>query len=183
MGFAILYFDIMKELIVTGASGFLGWNLCNAAIDEWRVTGICNAHEIPGSSAPMRTLDLCDFEATDRLFGNLRPEAMVHAAAATDPNFCQLHPDKARRINIEASEHIAGLCGEYGVACVFISTDLVFDGKNPLYSETSPPNPVSVYGEQKVEAEKRMTDANKDVLICRMPLMFGDAPSAFLEPL
>ncbi|MGB7566788.1 MAG: SDR family oxidoreductase [Chitinivibrionales bacterium] len=167
----------MKELIVTGASGFLGWNLCNAANNEWQVTGICNTHEIPGSLAPMRAFDLYDFPAVDRLFKNLRPDAIVHAAAATDPNFCQLHPDQAGRINIEASEHIAGLCGEYGAACVFISTDLVFDGKNPPYSEMSPLNPLSVYGEQKVEAEKRMTDANKDVLICRMPLMFGDAPS------
>jgi dTDP-4-dehydrorhamnose reductase len=170
------YFDFMKKLIVTGASGFLGWNLCNAAKDEWQVVGIHFSHEVTVSPVLMLTFDLCDFTGIDGLFKTFRPHAVVHAAAATDPNFCQQHPDQTRRINIEASEHIAGLCREYCAACVFTSTDLVFDGKNPPYSENSPVNPISAYGEQKIEAEKRMQKVNPDVLICRMPLMFGDAP-------
>jgi dTDP-4-dehydrorhamnose reductase len=175
--FAMQYFEIMKELIVTGASGFLGWNICNAAKDEWNVIGISGTHEMHDAPFPVLTFDLCDFAAIERLFRKIRPVAAVHTAAAADANYCQLQPDQARHINIEAAEHIAWLSAECSTACVFISTDLVFNGKNPPYSEESPVSPISIYGEQKVEAEKRMTEANEDVLICRMPLMFGDAPS------
>jgi dTDP-4-dehydrorhamnose reductase len=167
----------MKELIVTGASGFLGWNICNAAKDDWKVVGISGTHEMHDAPFPVLRFDLCNFAAIERLFKKIRPVSVVHAAAAADPNYCQLHPDRTRRINVEASEHIARLSAQCGSACIFVSTDLVFNGKNAPYSETSPISPVSIYGQQKVEAEKRMTEANEDVLICRMPLMFGDAPS------
>ena len=167
----------MKELIVTGASGFLGWNICNAAKDEWEVIGISGTHEMHDAPFPVLTFDLCDFTAIENLFKKIRPVAVVHAAAAADPNYCQQHPDQTRHINVEASEHIAGQSTQCGAACVFISTDLVFNGKNPPYSEGSPVCPVNIYGEQKVEAEICMMEANEDVLICRMPLMFGDAPS------
>lgn len=167
----------MKRLMVTGASGFLGWNLCSAAKDGWQVTGICKSHIIPVSPITALSLDLCDFIGVEKLFKTIRPDAVVHAAAAADPNFCQRHPDRTRQINVDAPEHIAGICSEYGAACVFISSDLVFDGKNPPYSEESPANPTGMYGEQKTEAEKRIRKVNQDALICRMPLMFGDAPS------
>jgi dTDP-4-dehydrorhamnose reductase len=167
----------MKELIVTGASGFLGWNICNAAQNDWEVIGISGTHEMHDAPFLVLTFDLCDFEGSERIFRKIRPVAVVHAAAAADANYCQMHPDQTRRINVEASEHIARLSAQCGSACIFVSTDLVFNGKNAPYSEASPVSPVSIYGEQKVEAEKRMTEANKDVLICRMPLMFGDAPS------
>jgi dTDP-4-dehydrorhamnose reductase len=167
----------MKEIIVTGASGFLGWNICNAAKDEWNVIGVGGTHEMHDASFPALTVDLCDFAVMEKLFKKIRPVAVIHAAAAADPNYCQLHSKETKRINVEVSEHIARLSAQCGSACVFISTDLVFNGKNAPYSEASPVCPVSLYGEQKIEAEKRMTKANEDALICRMPLMFGDAPA------
>ena len=166
----------MRKLIVTGASGFLGWNLCLAAKTEWDVIGIGHSHDISDFPAPLLSLDLCDTTGVESLFDKIRPHAVIHAAAQADPNFCQMHPEQTARINVEASENIARLCARFCAACVFTSTDLVFGGDNPPYSESSPRGPVSVYGRQKAEAEQRMLEANEDVFVCRLPLMFGDAP-------
>ena len=166
----------MRKLIVTGASGFLGWNICLAAKAEWDVIGIGHSHDISDFPAPLLSFDLCDTNGVARLFDKIRPYAVIHAAAQADPNFCQMHPEQTARINVEASENIARLCARFCADCVFTSTDLVFGGDNPPNSESSPLGPVSVYGEQKAEAERRMLEVNKDVLVCRLPLMFGDAP-------
>jgi len=166
----------MRKLIVTGASGFLGWNLCVAAKAEWDVIGIGHSHDISDFPTPLLSLDLCDTNGVASLFDKIRPHAVIHAAAQADPNFCQMHPEQTARINVEASENIARLCARFYATCVFTSTDLVFDGENPPYSETSPLGPVSIYGEQKAEAEQRMLEANEDALVCRLPLMFGDTP-------
>lgn len=36
----------MKKLLITGASGFLGWHLCQAAQQEWEVYGTYCSHEL-----------------------------------------------------------------------------------------------------------------------------------------
>jgi dTDP-4-dehydrorhamnose reductase len=176
----------MKKLLVTGASGFLGWNLCMRALTRWAVTGVTCAHEAALDGVTMLRCDLTDFTALERLFQNVQPDAVIHAAAAADPNFCETHPEISRQINVDAALRIAQMCAAYDARCVFISTDLLFDGQHPPYDEASKAAPLSLYGKQKAEAENRMRQAYAAMLICRMSLMYGDAPAqakSFLQPM
>ena len=163
----------MKRLLVTGASGFLGWNLCQIARVNWQVYGTYYSQkiEIPGVS--LLKLDLRHYKAIAEGFKTIKPDAVIHAAAASKPNFCQTHPQESYKINVTASLNIARLCQEHKIHCAFTSTDLVFDGQNPLYSETSPVSPICYYGEQKVIAEEKMSEITDAIALCRMPLMFG----------
>ncbi len=167
----------MKKLLVTGASGFLGWNLCQYAQANWKVYGTYFSHEVKIPRATLYKTDLKDFEALDRLFKDIKPDGVIHTAAASKPNFCQTNPNESYAINVTAALNIARLCGEHNIPCAFTSTDLVFDGKNPLYEETDPVCPINYYGEQKVTAEQKMREVYPAIAICRMPLMFG-APSS-----
>jgi dTDP-4-dehydrorhamnose reductase len=174
----------MKKLLVTGASGFLGWNLCQLAKQQWEVYGtyFSKAVEIPGVT-PVKA-DLREFQEVKRLFNEIEPAAIIHMAAQSSPNVCQTYPDESRLINVTASSNIAGLSADYGIPCAFTSTDLVFDGRNAPYRETDAVCPVSQYGEQKAIAEQEMLQRNPKVALCRMPLMFGFAPNAtsFIQP-
>lgn len=173
-----------KTLLITGASGFLGWNLCALARDAWEVTGLVWRHPaaIPGASVVCGDLTRADDLA--RLFADLRPAAVVHAAAMAQPDACQRDPEASRRINVEAALTLAGLAADAGVPFVFTSTDLVFDGEHPPYCEADPAAPVSVYGVQKAAAERAIRARHPGALICRLPLMFGDpgpAAASFLQ--
>jgi dTDP-4-dehydrorhamnose reductase len=175
----------MKKLLVTGASGFLGWNLCQLAKQEWEIYGTSFSHsvEIPGIT--MLNVDLRNFEELKRIFREIQPAAVIHIAAQSNPNFCQTNPDESHSINVTASCNIAGLCADYSIPCAFTSTDLVFNGLNPPYRETDAVSPVNRYGEQKVMAEEGMLARYTKTAVCRMPLMFGvAAPPAksFMQP-
>jgi dTDP-4-dehydrorhamnose reductase len=175
----------MKKLLITGASGFLGWHLCQLAKQEWEVYGTYFSHslEIPGIK--MLKVNLTDFQELQRIFSDVKPTAVIHTAALSQPNFCQTHPEESHAINVTASCNIAGLCADNSIPCAFTSTDLVFDGLNAPYRETDSVCPVNRYGEQKVMAEAGMLERHPMTAVCRMPLMFGAAtPTAksFIQP-
>ncbi|MEM1393408.1 MAG: NAD(P)-dependent oxidoreductase [Cyanobacteria bacterium P01_D01_bin.116] len=165
----------MKKLLITGASGFLGWNLCELAKKEWDVYGAYFSHslEIPGTK--LVKLDLTDFTEVRRVFREIQPAAVIHTAAQSQPNYCQTHPEESLLINVTASLHIAELCADNSIPYVFTSTDLVFDGVKGFYEETDSVNPVNIYGEHKVMAEIEILKRYPEAAICRMPLMFGNA--------
>ena len=176
----------MKKLIVTGASGFLGWNVCRAARDTWEVFGIYHTRPVTIANVKTFQADLADRDPLEIMFKDIRPDAVVHCAAYPDPNKCQTNPDASYRDNVLAAINVASLCAKEGMQCVFTSTDLVFGGNNPPYDEESPVGPVNIYGQHKVAAERGMRRAYPDMTICRMPLMFGDAPApakSIIQPL
>lgn len=175
----------MKKLLITGASGFLGWHICQIAKPKWEVYGTYFSHslEIPG--VKMVKVNLTAFQELKDIFNEINPAAVIHTAAQSQPNFCQTHPQESYTINVTASCNIAGLCADYGIPCAFTSTDLVFNGLNSHYKETDSVCPVSIYGEQKVKAEAGMLERYPNTAVCRMPLMFGIAtPTArsFIQP-
>lgn len=163
----------MKRLLVTGASGFLGWNLCQEALGQWEVYGTYYNHvvEIPGVT--LLPVDLREYQQVKELFAPIKPDAVIHCAAASKPNYCQQNPQESYAINVTASVNIARLCGEYQIPCAFTSTDLVFDGQSSFYQESDLVCPICLYGEQKVAAEQEMLSVYPEIAVCRMPLMFG----------
>ncbi|WP_315792125.1 NAD(P)-dependent oxidoreductase [Fischerella sp. JS2] len=175
----------MHKLLVTGASGFLGWHLCQLANLDWEVYGtyLTNSVEIPNTK--MQKVNLTNFQELKQVFNKIQPVAVIHTAAQSQPNYCQNHPEESYTTNVIVSQNIAGLCADASIPCVFTSTDLVFDGLNPPYRETDSLCPVNRYGEQKAMAEVGMLERYPMTAVCRMPLMFGAAtPTAtsFIQP-
>ena len=168
----------MKRLLVTGASGFLGWNICrHAAGPDWEVFGTCFSHPTAIPETAMMRVDLTRFKDLKRLFASVRPDALIHTAAAASPDFCQKNRAASHKINTDASINIAGMCADMKIPCIFTSSDLVFDGLTPPYSEADTPSPVNIYAEQKVLAESGMKKRYPETTICRMALMFGSSGS------
>lgn len=175
----------MKKLLITGASGFLGWHLCQQAKQKWQVYGTYANHFLEIIDVNLLQVNLTDFQQLKDIFNHIKPDAVIHTAAQSQPNYCQLHPQESYHINVTASSNIAGFCADNSLPLAFTSTDLVFDGLNPPYKETDQLSPVNIYGQQKVAAETGILKVYPQAAICRMPLMFGSkTPTAksFIQP-
>jgi len=176
----------MQNLLITGASGFLGWNICRLAKDGWHLFGTVYSNQLEIPKVTTIKIDLTDHSELKQLFQEVRPHVVIHTAAASDPNYCQVYPDVSYRINVEASVNIALLCSDYMIPYVYTSTDLVFDGLKPPYRESDPVCPVNIYGEHKAVAEERILKAYPQATVCRMALMFGLSGSvakSFIQPM
>ena len=175
----------MKHILITGAAGFLGWNLCRIWKHACRLSGTCHNRLVEMDGADMRCVDLTNTRDVERLLDAVRPDAVVHTAALAQPNACERDPDASFRINIEASVSLAAHCAKRDIRFVFTSTDLVFDGEHAPYDETAAPAPLSVYGRHKAQAEQGILAVCPKALVCRLPLMFGAAgphAESFIQP-
>lgn len=175
----------MKKLLITGSSGFLGWNCCRVAASMYDVTGIYNSRECKVPGVHYLKCDITNSDELKRLFDTVEPDIVLHVAAVAAPNRCEEDPVYSYKVNVDASIRCAELCSRHSVKLVFTSSDQVFSGNEAPYVESSPIAPLNAYGRQKAEAELGIAEKCLDAAICRMPLMFGDAPpgaTSFIIP-
>lgn len=175
-----------KKLLLTGATGFLGFNICRYAPPGWRIFGLTRWKTGRVPRAHLLQTDITRLSELKQVFRQVRPDAVIHAAAVSSSNMCQTNKAEAHRVNVDASAAIAGLCADYGARCLFTSSDMVFDGESAPYGEEDSVAPINVYGEQKVLAEESMRRRLDGTIICRLALMFGEPGSStgsFIQPM
>ncbi|MFP4162877.1 MAG: SDR family oxidoreductase [Chitinispirillaceae bacterium] len=166
----------MEKLLVTGASGLLGGNLCREAVKDRRYFSVRGTFlSTPLSGVPFE-VSRCDLNAQDQvsaLLDDFRPGIVIHCAAMSSPDKCEEKRQEAETILAGASGLLARLCRARDIKLVFISSDMVFDGCCAPYREEDEVIPVNYYGELKVFAERMVLNESGDNLVCRLPLLFG----------
>ena len=164
----------MKKLLVTGTSGFLGWYVTQHLQTTWKIIGTYQRNRFSSDKIEtMLRLDLKDTSLLRRCIEHAKPDAILHLAALSSPNSCELQPDLSYRINVVGSLSLAEICEKKSIPMIFVSTDLVFDGKKAPYTEIDDTNAICVYGQHKSQVEKEILTKYPNVAIARLPLMFG----------
>jgi dTDP-4-dehydrorhamnose reductase len=152
------------KVLVTGAQGQLGTDVVEALEEAGETAlGVTRAHA-----------DLMDHSALRVLVRDESPDAVVNCAAFHDVGGCEERPDVAFAVNAKAVQVLAESCARVGASLMTVSTDYVFDGTRAGgYTEDDAPNPLNVYGESKLEGERRAAAAHSDVFVVRTQSLFG----------
>ncbi len=161
------------NILVTGASGQVGWHLCRYLSRQgYQVTGTYYSHNPDLEGVELLA---CNLEDPHTLFALCRRDytAVIHAAALTHADRCEKMPDLARRVNVEGTRALAELFRP-DTRVIYISTDLVFDGVTGGYSETDTINPVNFYGQSKAEGEQAAL-TRPGAVVVRLSLTYGPA--------
>ncbi len=152
------------DLLITGAGGMLGRDLISAI-------EAAGHRALPFTRAE---LDVTDVDALRARFAELRPQAVIHCAAATAVDACEQTPDDAYRVNAWGSWAVATAAEAVGAKLVLVSTDFVFDGVGLRpYTEFDPVRPINVYGASKLAGEEAAQRACSWVAVARTQWLFG----------
>lgn len=81
-------------------------------------------------------------------------DVIIHGAAITDVNYCELNKELCWKVNVEGTENLIKLAKLLNAKFIYISTPMVFSGKKGNRKETDKTDPVNYYGKTKDEAEK-----------------------------
>ncbi len=153
-------------ILLTGASGCLGRLLADLLEGVW---------------APSRQeMDMTRPDEICKAICRKRPRAIVHAGAWTDVDGCEADPDRAFAINWLATKAVASAAIKCEAILIYISTDYVFDGAKPIYSEHDEPNPLNVYGKTKLWGEKEVLRVPTGYVV-RTSWVFGPGGKSFLS--
>ncbi|CAG8769145.1 4470_t:CDS:2, partial [Acaulospora morrowiae] len=99
---------------------------------------------------------------------------IVHTAAERRPDVVEKNREVAFELNVNVPEHLATLSKIHNFSLIYISTDYVFDGKNPPYGVDDKPNPLNSYGETKYRGELAVQNVSPKAIILRVPILYGE---------
>jgi dTDP-4-dehydrorhamnose reductase len=168
----------MKTLI-TGSNGLLGQKLIDLFLQTNQPGNTLIATARGANRHPSKVgytyvdLDITDREAVFNVVGLYNPDVLIHTAAMTNVDQCEQQPEACQQINVAAVGYIASACRQFQVHLVHISTDFIFDGQAGPYQETDAPNPISIYGKSKLDAESAVSQSGCSHAILRTVLVYG----------
>lgn len=160
----------IEKFLVTGSSGLLGSKIVEQAREHFKVVPTYRTKPLFPDSVEM---NIRDESEVLRVFGKFRPNVVVHTAAETNVDRCEVNKEHASKVNADGTRNIAKICNTIGAKIVYVSTDYVFGGEKGLYTEEDEPNPANYYGLTKLEGERYVTQACEDYVIVRTSVLYG----------
>lgn len=79
-------------------------------------------------------------------------------------------------INGDGSRNVARAAARCGARLIHLSSDVIFDGEHPPYTENDPPSPITPYAESKARAERAVKEEHPNPLVVRTSLIYGFLP-------
>lgn len=161
------------KILVTGAGGMLGSALCPALTQKKHKVF---ATDLTADES-IEYLDVRDFKQIEASVAKIKPDMVMHLAAETDVDKCELEPDHAFLTNTIGTQNVSLVCQKSNIELVYISTLGVFWGDKPEpYTEFDDPRPINVYGQSKLEGEKIVHTLLNKFYIVRAGWMVGGGP-------
>ncbi len=157
----------MKRILITGTSGMLGSSLSLALSKRYNVFGTDNS--INSLPIKFKLFDLSS-KSYKELIDWAKPEIIIHCAALTDGNFCEINFQDAFNINGYSVKKLLDSTDD-NVKIIYISTDAVFSSKLNLAKETDNKVPENIYGKSKELGEFFLINSNRNYLILRTTIV------------
>lgn len=165
-----------NSILITGASGILGWHLCRYFAEQgFLIEGTYCRNQPELAGVRFHQLQLEDTQATRDLAQSLSCRSVIHTAGMTHPDECEQAQEQSSQVNVAGTQTmLEALPPE--VRFIYISTDLVFSGQKGGYLEEDTTHPPNHYARTKQEAEKQVRQ-HPGAVVVRMAKLYGpDSP-------
>ena len=167
------------KILLTGSNGLLGQKLVGLLVQQPSIELVATArgvNRLAGFYPHVRfvPLDVTDVTQVRQVLAQEQPTHLIHTAAMTQVDECELNQAACWAQNVTAVEHLAAACADFAIHLTHLSTDFVFNGKEGPLREEAVPEPISHYGASKLAAEQVVQGtAGLRWAIARTVLVYG----------
>jgi dTDP-4-dehydrorhamnose reductase len=168
------------KILLTGANGLTGQKIVykclnNPDIDLLATSkGECRIKVIDGYK--YKSLDITNKNDVDSVIKEFNPDVIINTAAMTNVDACELDHENCKKLNVDAVNYLCSAIINHAPSCflVHLSTDFIFDGENGPYKEEDKADPLSYYGQSKLDAENLILSFHTiNYAILRTVLVYG----------
>ena len=145
---------VFMKIALTGASGLVGSRIVELLNNDFEFISLSS-----------NDFDIRNQDQVNKVLKDINFDMFLHLAAYTNVDGAEIDSTEAYAMNVKGTENIFNAVQNKGKKMIYMSTDLVFDGKNPPYDENSTENPISKYGETKYQGEQVLKDENHPTTI------------------
>ena len=168
------------KLFVLGASGLVGGAFAEAAARAGH-TVVGTVGNFSGSLIGVSeqiALDLADEAAVTAAVLHAKPDAVINAAAISEPAKCEEDPARSHQLNVALPALLVRLAQQLAARFIHLSSEQVFAGDRAPYAVTDPVAPINTYARQKVDSERLVhSTAPALAVTLRAPLLMGNSPA------
>lgn len=169
----------MKKILVTGSNGLLGQKLVyklKARPDVELVATARGANRLLDQTGyAFYQLDIENRENVDEVIDAVKPDHIIHTAAMTQVDDCELDYAACDRANVDAVQYMVNAAERNNCHFVHISTDFIFNGEEGPYDEEGVADPLSYYGNAKWKGELIVQQSKLKWAVLRTVLVYGIA--------
>lgn len=169
------------KILITGSNGLLGQKLVAALRNDPGVELMATSRGPDRTVEPLgpryRAMDITNKEEVHAVMDAEKPDAILHTAAMTNVDACELDAAACRLQNVDATQFLVQAAKHHGSHFIFLSTDFIFNGEHGPYREDDAPAPLSIYGQSKLDGERIVQEAGLGRwAIARTIIVYGIAP-------
>jgi dTDP-4-dehydrorhamnose reductase len=167
------------KILITGSNGLLGQKLVYRLVEDTSVELIATAR----GENRLRlqegytyvSMDISNDENVQAVIKAIKPDCIIHTAAMTNVDACESEQAACRKLNVDAVSYLVKAIENHSPQTHFVhlSTDFIFDGEDGPYDELATPNPVSFYGQSKLDAERVVQSSSISWAIARTIIVYG----------
>ena len=168
----MMILDKKTKILITGCGGMLGDAFYNLYYNKLNI----RPTDIDLNTDWLEYLDVRDFREFRQIALEYEPDVIMHLAALTDLEYCEINQQNAYLTNTIAVENAVNLSNELDATLVYISTAGIFDGKKDVYDDWDSPNPINIYGRTKYLGELFVEKNSDKYFVFRAGWMMGSGP-------
>lgn len=166
------------KILLTGSNGLLGQKLVEliAPMSDFELVATSrgkNRLSDSDLSYHYQSLDITSKQQIMDTVATHRPDAIIHTAAMTNVDQCQTEQAQCQQLNVDAVDYLIEAARLHKAFLLHLSTDFIFDGSFGPLDEEATPNPISVYGQSKLDAENLLLNSDIEWAIARTVLVYG----------
>ena len=171
----------MKKILITGSNGLLGAKLVDLIKDnsDYQLIATSRGENRLAEKEGYQyvSLDITNREEVLSVIAEQQPHYVINTAAMTNVDQCEDEKEACIALNVAAVSYLIEACESNNCFLLHLSTDFIFDGENGPYDEEAVANPLSFYGDSKLQAENLLLKSSIKWAIARTVLVYGIAKS------
>lgn len=165
------------KILITGSNGLLGQKLVKQLMSEKKHSFLATAKGenrlVSISGFEYQTMDITNKNEVFKVVEAYKPDCIIHTAAMTNVDQCESEKEACLAMNVDAVSYLSAVCDKHNIHLVHVSTDFIFDGTHGPLTEEEKPNPLSFYGQSKLDAELIVQKMTAPWSIVRTVLVIG----------